>query len=60
MLLFLMSKDPVLSTVSMRECSQTVLNVHFSQTCSENAVSAQERPLVSADVSPGIAICEVL
>lgn len=71
MLLFLMSKDPVLSTVSVRECSLTVFGVHFSQTwvcsgkarciqASEKAVSAQERPLVSAVLSSGITICEVL
>lgn len=61
MLLFLMTKDPVLSTVSARERELLlpVSDVHFSQTwvysgkphyiqTSKDALSAQEGPLVSA------------
>ena len=72
MLLFLMSKDPhIIYYFCDREHSLTLLNVHFSQTwvcsgkarciqASEKAVSAQERPLVSAVLSSGITICEDL
>lgn len=69
MLLFLMSKDPVLSTVSVRECSLTVFSVHLSQTgvqwktrCIQAKQPFQHKKGLwfPAILSSGITICEVL